>query len=84
MSPVHVAGPCRRNGTVTPGFLRSQATPDHFGGHLDRAVAAILERGGPRGEDERSLVLTRYRRLRLDPTRAEETARMAAAPGLRA
>jgi NAD(P)-dependent dehydrogenase (short-subunit alcohol dehydrogenase family) len=64
------------------GFRDVDGRQPDFSGYLDRAVAAILDRGGPADDDERFLVLARYRHLHLDPSRAEETRRMAAALGL--
>jgi NAD(P)-dependent dehydrogenase (short-subunit alcohol dehydrogenase family) len=60
------------------GFRDIDGRQPEFGGYFERAVAAILDRGGPVNEDERALVQARYYHLHLDLTRAEETRRMSA------
>ncbi|MGH7232039.1 MAG: SDR family oxidoreductase [Nitrospiraceae bacterium] len=60
------------------GFRDLDGRRPDFGSYFDRTVTAILDRGGPANEDERFLVQSRYDHLHLDPTRTDETRRMAA------
>jgi hypothetical protein len=55
--------------------------PD-WGAYVDRTIAGVLERGGPKDADERALVLSRYFQLVLDPRRLDFTRAMAASLGL--
>lgn len=63
------------------GFRDIDGRQPEWGPFFDRAVAAIVARG-PANDQERAIVLARYRHHHLDSTRAAETARMAAALGI--
>ena len=52
--------------------------PRYFDGEVDRIVA----RDPPMTDEERDLVLARYRQIHLDPDQAERAARLAAALGI--
>jgi NAD(P)-dependent dehydrogenase (short-subunit alcohol dehydrogenase family) len=63
------------------GFRDADGRQPNFPAYFDRAVAEILDRGGPASDDERALVKARYQHLHLDPARAAFTERMRAALG---
>ena len=60
------------------GFRDIDGRRPDWGTHIDRATAAIVERGGPADAAERFLLHMRSFQLELDPTRAEEAKRIAA------
>ena len=60
------------------GFRDIDGRQPDWGTHIDRATAAIVERGGPADGAERFLLHMRSFQLELDPTRAEEAKRIAA------
>lgn len=64
------------------GFTDADGRQPDFDAYFDGEVAAILDRRGPADDDEKELVLARWRQLHLDPERVAETDRMAAALGI--
>ena len=50
---------------------------------MNREIAGILERGEAATADERFLLQCRYYQVELDPTKADEAARIAALLGSR-
>ena len=61
------------------GFRDIDGRQPDFGGYFQRETAGMLDRGGPADAHERFQLLMRYYQVHLDPARAAETARIAAA-----
>ncbi len=61
------------------GFRDIDGRQPDFGGYFEKETAGILDHGGPADADERFQLLMRYYQVQLDPARAAETARIAAA-----
>lgn len=63
------------------GFKDVDGRQPDWGDYFDRTVAGILDRGGPADADERAFLEARYYQVHLDPMRAADAERMAAALG---
>jgi hypothetical protein len=63
------------------GFTDVDGRRPDWGSYFDGLIADILGRGKPANDDERFLLRVRYYQLHLDPSRVEETRRIAAALG---
>jgi hypothetical protein len=60
------------------GFRDVDGRQPDWGAYIAGTIAGILERGGAADADERFLLLMRYYQIHLDPTMADEAARIAA------
>ena len=60
------------------GFRDADGRQPDWGAHFARAVAGILDRGGPTNTYEELRVWSRYEQIRDDPHNADEAARLAA------
>jgi hypothetical protein len=59
------------------GFRDVDGRQPDFGGHFDRVVAGILQRGHAATDEQRALLRIRYHQIELDPRRGDEARALA-------